>query len=257
MQTEAEAPGRGPRDVRDDGDGGGVELVAVTRAFGPVQALAGVSLHVPRGATVAVVGPSGCGKSTLLELVCGLQAPDAGTVSAPPAALMPQRDGLLPWLSALDNAALAMRVAGADRVAARAAAAEHFAHFGLEGFERARPRELSGGMRQRVAFVRTLLAGRPVLCLDEPFGALDALTRARMQAWLADALAREPRTVLLVTHDVEEAVLLGDAVVLLSGRPGRVVATLDVPLPHPRRRTDLAVVELRERALAALGEGGA
>jgi NitT/TauT family transport system ATP-binding protein len=177
-------------------------------------------------------------------------------VSAPPAALMPQRDGLLPWLTALDNAALALRVAGVSRTKARAAAHEHFAAFGLEGFERSRPRELSGGMRQRVAFLRTLLAGRPLLCLDEPFGALDALTRGQMQRWLEGALAREPRTVLMVTHDVEEAVLLADRVVLLSPRPGRVVETLEVGLPRPRARTDLAVVELRERALEILGESG-
>ena len=111
-------------------------------------------------------------------------------------------------------------------------------------------------MRQRVAFLRTLLAGRPLLCLDEPFAALDALTRAQAQTWLGEALAREPRTVLLVTHDVEEAVLLADRVVLLSPRPGPVVAELDVPLARPRARTDLAVVELRERALAALGVHG-
>jgi ABC-type nitrate/sulfonate/bicarbonate transport system ATPase subunit len=200
-----------------------------------------------------VVGPSGCGKSTLLELVCGLLEPDAGTLRSAPAALMPQRDGLLPWLSALDNAGLALRVAGRSRAEARAAAHGHFAAFGLDGFERARPAELSGGMRQRVAFLRTLLAGRPVLCLDEPFGALDALTRAQLQRWLAGALAREPRTVLLVTHDVEEAVLLADRIVLLSPRPGRVVAELDVPIEHPRARTDPQVVELRERALNALG----
>jgi ABC-type nitrate/sulfonate/bicarbonate transport system ATPase subunit len=232
----------------------GVALAGVVKAFGPVRALDGVSLRVPARHTVAVAGPSGCGKSTLLELVCGLQAPDAGRIESAPAALMPQRDGLLPWLSALDNAALAMRLRGTSRAAARDAAREHFAHFGLEGFERARPRELSGGMRQRVAFVRTLLAGRPVLCLDEPFGALDALTRQRMQEWLAAALAEEPRTVLLVTHDVEEAVLLADAIVLLSPRPGRVVDTLDVPLDRPRHRSDRGVVELRERALAALGD---
>jgi ABC-type nitrate/sulfonate/bicarbonate transport system ATPase subunit len=187
--------------------------------------------------------------------VCGLAEPDGGEVSAPPAALMPQRDALLPWLSALDNAALARRVAGDSRAAARARAHEHFAAFGLEGFERSRPGELSGGMRQRVAFLRTLLAGRPVLCLDEPFAALDALTRGQAQGWLANALAREPRTVLLVTHDVEEAVLLADRVALMSARPGRVVETLAVPLPRPRARTDLAVVELRERALSLLGAG--
>jgi NitT/TauT family transport system ATP-binding protein len=232
---------------------GGVALAGVRKAFGPVAALDGVDLRAEPGEVVAVVGPSGCGKSTLLELVCDLQAPDAGTVAAPPAALMPQRDGLLPWLSALDNAALARRVAGDSKRAARAAAHTHFDAFGLEGFERARPAELSGGMRQRVAFLRTLLAGRPVLCLDEPFGALDALTRAQAQGWLAQALAREPRTVLLVTHDVEEAVLLADRVVLLSPRPGRVVERLDVPLPRPRHRTEPAVQALRERALAALG----
>jgi NitT/TauT family transport system ATP-binding protein len=248
MRTEVEAPGVEPRDVS-----GGVAVAEVGKAFGAVRALDGVSLRAAPREVVAVVGPSGCGKSTLLELVCGLTEPDAGTVEAPPAALMPQRDGLLPWLSALDNAALALRVAGVGKAPARAAAHEHFAAFGLEGFEKARPRELSGGMRQRVAFLRTLLAGRPLLCLDEPFGALDALTRGQMQRWLGDALQREPRTVLLVTHDVEEAVLLADRIVLLSPRPGRVIATIDVALPRPRHRTDAELVALRERALTALG----
>jgi ABC-type nitrate/sulfonate/bicarbonate transport system ATPase subunit len=250
MRTRVEAPGVEPRAASEAG--GEVRLAGVRKAFGDVVALEDVSLRVGANETVAVVGPSGCGKSTLLELVCGLTTPDHGTVDAPPAALMPQRDGLLPWLSALDNAALAVRVAGAGKAEARARAHEHFASFGLEGFERTRPRELSGGMRQRVAFLRTLLAGRPVLCLDEPFGALDALTRGQMQRWLAGALEREPRTVLLVTHDVEEAVLLADRIVLLSPRPGRVVATLGVEIPRPRARTDLAVVELRERALKGL-----
>jgi ABC-type nitrate/sulfonate/bicarbonate transport system ATPase subunit len=254
MWTRVEAPGTEPRDLKEPG--GDVVLTGVSKAFGAVQALDGVSLRAGARDTVAVVGPSGCGKSTLLELVCGLASPDGGTVSSPPAALMPQRDGLLPWLSALDNAALARRALGEPKRAARAAAHEHFAAFGLEGFERARPGELSGGMRQRVAFLRTLLAGRSVLCLDEPFGALDALTRGQMQRWLADALTKEPRTVLLVTHDVEEAALLADRIVLLSPRPGRVVETIEVEIPRPRARTDLAVVELRERALRALGERG-
>src|SRR3954452_8604274 len=250
MWTRIEAPAPEPRAVSEPG---AVTLSAVAKSFGAVRALDGVSLHAGSRETVAIVGPSGCGKSTLLELVCGLAAPDAGTVDAPPAALMPQRDGLLPWLSALDNAGLARRVAGESRARARAAAHGHFAAFGLEGFERARPSELSGGMRQRVAFLRTLLAGRPGLCLDEPFGAPDALTRAQRQRWLAAALVREPRTVLLVTHDVEEAVLLADRIVLLSPRPGRVLTELSVELPRPRERTDPKVVELRERALRALG----
>src|SRR4051812_33470450 len=237
---------------RHEQAGDGVRLEHVTRRYGHVEALAGVSLRAADGEVVAVVGPSGCGKSTLLELVCGLQAPDRGRIEAPDAVLMPQHDLLLPWASALDNAALALRVRGVRRDEARRRAAPAFEEFGLAGFERAKPHELSGGMRQRVAFLRTLLAGAPLLCLDEPFGALDAISRADMQAWLAGALARDPRTVLLVTHDVEEAVVLADRVVVLSPRPGRVVAELEVAMPRPRRATDPEVVALRERALGAL-----
>ena len=254
MQTRLEAPAQEPRNVL--GPDGEIHLAGVSRAFArrnaaPVPALADVTLTVAAGETVAVVGPSGCGKTTLLELVCGLQRPDTGTVRAAPAVLMPQRDLLLPWLRAIDNAALALRVGGLSPAAARERAAPLFAAFGLEGFEGARPAELSGGMRQRVAFLRTLLSGKPVLCLDEPFASLDALTRREMQEWLAGALAREPRTVLLVTHDVEEAVLLADRVVVLSPRPGRVTARLDVPVARPRRPADPELAALRERALEA------
>jgi NitT/TauT family transport system ATP-binding protein len=217
-----------------------------------VRALSGVSLHAAAGELLAVVGPSGCGKSTLLELICGLQRPDEGVLACAPAVLMPQRDLLLPWLSALDNAALALRIAGLPRAQARARAAALFAELGLEGFEHAHASELSGGMRQRVAFLRTLLSGKRVLCLDEPFGALDAITRAEMQEWLAGALAREPRTVVLVTHDVEEAIVLADRVAVLSPRPGRVIEELEVELPRPRARTDATLIALRERALELL-----
>ena len=202
---------------------------------------------------VTVVGPSGCGKTTLLELICRLQAPDEGTVASAPAALMPQRDLLLPWLSAIDNAGLALRARGMSRDEARATAAPWLQRFGLAGFEGARPVTLSGGMRQRVSFLRSLLAGKPVLALDEPFAALDAITRAEMQGWLAHVLATEPRTVVLVTHDVEEAVLLGDRVLVMSARPGRVIRELAIPLERPRRRTDIEVVSLREQVLEALG----
>jgi NitT/TauT family transport system ATP-binding protein len=234
-----------------------VAVADVTRSFqtrrGRVDALAGMTLHAAQNEVVAVVGPSGCGKTTLLELICRLQAPDAGTVSAAPAALMPQRDLLLPWLSAVDNAALALRARGIPRDHARRQAAPWLERFGLAGFEQARPAELSGGMRQRVSFLRTVLAGKPVLALDEPFAALDAITRHEMQGWLGRVLESEPRTVVLVTHDVEEAVILADRVVVMSPRPGRAMAELDVTLPRPRRATDLAVVELREQAFRALG----
>jgi NitT/TauT family transport system ATP-binding protein len=230
-----------------------VDVVSASRSFGNVQALAQMSLRASRGEVVAVVGPSGCGKTTLLELICGLQSPDAGAVQSAPAALMPQRDLLLPWLSAIDNAGLALRARGTSRSEAREAAAPWLERFGLAGFERAHPSELSGGMRQRVSFLRTLLAGKPVLALDEPFAALDAITRSEMQGWLAHVLASEPRTVVLVTHDVEEAVVLADRVVVMSPRPGHVVAEIAVALTRPRKRTDPAVVALRERALEALG----
>jgi ABC-type nitrate/sulfonate/bicarbonate transport system ATPase subunit len=240
-----------------------VTLRGVARRFGDVTALAHLDLHIAPGEILAVVGPSGCGKSTLLELVAGLLRPDAGTleISGSPkpldaCALMPQRDLLLPWRDALGNAALALECAGVPAAEARGRAAPLFERFGLAEFEHARPAELSGGMRQRVAFIRTILPGRPVLLLDEPFAALDAITRQALQQWLSDALAEDPRTVLLVTHDVEEAVYLADRVAVLSPRPGRVVAEIAVDRPHPRDRraavTDPELARLRERALEAL-----
>src|SRR3954464_13517362 len=160
MQTRLQAPAQEPRNVL--GPSGEIHLAGISRAFArrgapPVPALADVSLDVAAGGSGALVGPSGCGKTTLLELVCALQAPDAGTVAAAPAVLMPQRDLLLPWLNAIDNAALALRVSGTSRAQARERAHPLFAAFGLEGFERARPDELRGGKRQRGAFLRTLL----------------------------------------------------------------------------------------------------
>jgi NitT/TauT family transport system ATP-binding protein len=248
-----EAPVKEPRDLQGPN---GVLVQNASRTFTgrrEIQALAGMTLRAAPGEVVAVVGPSGCGKTTLLELICGLQAPDAGSVRTQPAVLMPQRDLLLPWLSALDNASLALRARGVGREQARIAAAPWFERFGLDGFEQARPNELSGGMRQRVSFLRSLLAGKPVLALDEPFAALDAITRAEMQGWLAHILELESRTVVLVTHDVEEAVLLGDRVVVMSPRPGHAVAEIEVATPRPRRRSDPQIVALREQALNALG----
>jgi NitT/TauT family transport system ATP-binding protein len=215
------------------------QLNRVARRFGEVVALEDLSLTVERGEVVALVGPSGCGKSTLLELLAGLQEPDDGSVTAEPAAYMPQRDLLLPWRSALANAALALECAGVRKADARREAQPLFDRFGLGGFEGARPHELSGGMRQRVALARTFLAGRQLLLLDEPFASLDQITRGSLQEWLADALREEPRTVVLVTHDVQEALYLADRVAIMSPRPGSVVAEIAVPItrPRPRRAT--------------------
>jgi ABC-type nitrate/sulfonate/bicarbonate transport system ATPase subunit len=246
-----------------------VSIRGLGHAYAELQTIARLDLEVPDRGVVGLVGPSGCGKSTLLELMCGLAEPSAGTVEVEgrdgaaerlaSCAFMPQRDALLPWYSALDNAALALRNRGAGRDEARAEAGELFERFGLAGFERARPGELSGGMRQRVAFLRTLVAGKPVLALDEPFAALDAITRAEMQAWLAAALRTDPRTVVLVTHDVEEALYLSDRVAVLSARPARIVAELPSPAPRAADR-DAAVtspefVAAREQAMAALRKG--
>ena len=247
-----------------------IELSGVARRFAgaggrrsrPVSALEGLDLAIAPGEVVAVVGPSGCGKSTMLELVAGLQEPDAGRVAVEGAAdaasrratcaYMPQRDLLLPWRDALGNAALALECQGLGRAEARRRAEPLFERFGLAEFERSRPAELSGGMRQRVAFLRTLLPGRPLLLLDEPFGALDAITRADLQEWLAGMLTEQPRTVLLVTHDVEEAVFLADRVIVLSARPGRTIAEFEVDLPRPRSVTDPELAALRAEALEAL-----
>jgi len=252
-----EAPEKELRDLKGPD---AIRVQGVSRSFGAarreVQALAEMSLRAAYGEIVAVVGPSGCGKTTLLEMICGLQAPDAGSIASAPAALMPQRDALLPWCSAIDNACLALRARGMRKAQARAVAAPWLERFSLGEFRHARPAQLSGGMRQRVSFLRSLLAGKPVLALDEPFASLDAITRQEMQGWLSHVLASEQRTVVLVTHDVEEAVVLADRLVVMSPRPGRAVAELEIELPRPRRRTDGEVVALRERALEALGVGG-
>jgi NitT/TauT family transport system ATP-binding protein len=229
-------------------DRSAIRVSHVSHRYAELEVLRDVSLNVEAGERVGLVGPSGCGKSTLLGLVAGLEPPTEGAVQAPPAALMPQKDLLLPWRTALDNAGIALENAGEPRRRARTAARALFARFDLEAFAGARTWELSGGMRQRVAFVRTLLAGTPVLLLDEPFGALDAITRGELQDWLCDALRDEPRTTLLVTHDVEEALVVCDRVLALSARPGSVV--LEAPGRLARSSPDLPAA--RERILQAL-----
>jgi ABC-type nitrate/sulfonate/bicarbonate transport system ATPase subunit len=223
-----------------------------------VTALEHFDLRIADGERVALVGPSGCGKSTLLSLVAGLLPPDAGTADVRrEVALMPQHDLLVPWRSALRNAALALEAQGVPRGEATERARPLFERFGLAGFEQARTWELSGGMRQRVAFLRTILTGRPLLALDEPFGALDAITRGEMHEWLEQALAAEPRTLLLVTHDIEEALTLAGRVVLITPRPGRVAGELIVDrpegMPRPVWTTSPEFSRLKARALAVLG----
>jgi ABC-type nitrate/sulfonate/bicarbonate transport system ATPase subunit len=231
----------------------------------PVDAVQDVDLEVAAGELVALVGPSGCGKSTLLRVLAGLTVPTAGgalvgdedVIGRPGAvAYQPQRDLLMPWRRVIANATLGAEVAGVARADAQQRAVELLERFGLQGFERAWPATLSGGMRQRVALLRTFLVPRPVLLLDEPLGALDALTRREMQSWLQSVWQADGRTVLLVTHDTSEAVLLADRVVVMSPRPGRIVCDLPVPLPRPRDAAQVVepdFVALQRELLQALG----
>jgi ABC-type nitrate/sulfonate/bicarbonate transport system ATPase subunit len=248
-----------------DGAASGIDVSQVEMRFGELHVLREIALTVEPRTVVGLVGPSGCGKSTLLEVIAGLGEPTAGTVTVGGAAtaagrleqcaLMPQSDLLMPWRDALGNAAVALENAGAGRSRARAEATPLFGRLGLEGFERSRTWELSGGMRQRVAFARTLLAGKPVLLLDEPFGALDAITRAELQDWLRAALRDEPRTTVLVTHDVEEALLVCDRVVVMSPRPGRIVLDLAAGFGGGERSRAIAApafLAAQGRALEAL-----
>ncbi|MCB0862597.1 MAG: ABC transporter ATP-binding protein [Solirubrobacterales bacterium] len=247
-----------------------VSARGLTHRFGSLEVLGSLDLEIAEGEVLALAGVSGSGKSTLLEIVGGLLAQSSGEVEVAgqgdaagrlrSCAWMPQRDCLLPWYSALDNAALALVNQGISKRDARNAAAGRFEHFGLEGFESARPDELSGGMRQRVTFIRTLVSGKPVLLLDEPLAALDAITRAELQEWLGPVLAESGSTVLLVTHDVEEAIYLADRVAVLSPRPGNINSILGGARGSIGRREEVvsspAFNLTRQELLRLLGKGG-
>lgn len=233
----------------------------VTKDFsspkGEVEVLDGVSFDVQRGTLTAILGPSGCGKTTLMKILAGILIPDDGHISTNASnadlrdqiAYMPQSDSLLPWRTALDNAMLSSQIGGLDRSEARTEAQSLLSRFGLRGFEKAYPSELSGGMKQRLTLIRTFLAHREILLLDEPLGSLDALTRTDMQEWLLGVWEQLGKTVLLVTHDVEEAAVLSDKLILLSHRPASVRQEYRIDLPRPRDRTDNALVDLRANIL--------
>jgi ABC-type nitrate/sulfonate/bicarbonate transport system ATPase subunit len=261
-ETASRAAGRRPPHL---------QLVNVWKRFGTngheTVAVRNIDLAIQPGEFVTLIGPSGCGKSTLFNMIAGLVAPDgdgsillSGRVQQDygllgKVAFMPQRDLLFPWRTVLDNATLALEVEGVSRKAARAKAEALFPEFGLEGFEKHYPHQLSGGMRQRVAMMRTFLFERDLVLLDEPFGALDALTRAMMQRWLLDVWARHRRTVLFITHDIEEAIFLGDRVVVMTARPGTVKCEEPIDLPRPRdasATTTPEFVAIKRRLLAVI-----
>ena len=239
--------------------GGSVQLRAVTKVFGrgssAVRALDQISLRVPQGEFTCLIGASGCGKSTLLSLVAGLEQPTSGAVSVSGrVALMFQEPALFPWLSAAGNVEVALRARGIGRAERRQRTAELIEAVHLGGFGGKRPHELSGGMRQRVALARALAQDADVLLMDEPFGALDAMTRDLLHDELDRVRAGRELTIVFVTHNVREAVRLGDRVVVLSSRPGRVVDEFAVPIERPRRIDSAPVAELAARITDRLRE---
>lgn len=209
-------------------------------------ALAPVTLAVPAGAFVSIIGPSGCGKSTLFNIIAGLLPPSNGQVRIDGEDItgcigrvgyMLQKDLLLPWRTVLDNVILGMEIRGVPAAESRAKALPYLQRYGLGGFEHRFPRVLSGGMRQRAALLRTLLIDTDVILLDEPFGALDAQTKQHMQEWLLQIWADFGKTVIFVTHDVDEAIYLSDQVFVMGTRPGRVIEQIEVGLDRPRPRS--------------------
>ncbi|HEX2912049.1 MAG TPA: ABC transporter ATP-binding protein [Chloroflexia bacterium] len=242
-----------------------LKLQGLNKRFGELEVLRDISLEAGPGEFVTLLGPSGSGKSTLFNILAGLEKAESGQIWLDDStaglkgkfAYMPQRDALLPWRSILDNVILGAELQGKSKKAARSEALALFPEFGLEGFEKSYPFELSGGMRQRAALLRTVLTHRPVLLLDEPFGALDALTRSNLQTWLLQLQAHLHRTILFITHDVEEALLLSDRIYVMSQRPARVVLVQEVTLPQPRSVTSPEFVACKAGLLAALKSTGA
>lgn len=230
-----------------------------------VNVLNDISLDLLEGEFLTVIGPSGCGKSTLLNVMCGLEEPDEGEIRLHGrlgadrlghVGYMPQRDLLLPWRKMLDNIVLGPEVMGRDLAETRRRARDLLPLFGLEGFEDSYPHELSGGMRQRAALMRTFLCEQEIVLLDEPLGALDALTRRVMRDWLLEVWAQFGQSLVFVTHDVDEAVFLSDRIYVLSARPARVLKDLRIALPRPRSEdlVDMPVfARYRAEILQALG----
>ncbi len=225
--------------------------------------LADINLSVEEGEFICIIGPSGCGKTTLFNILVGLDRPDEGeiilkeeyiTCTRGHIAYMPQKDLLFPWRTIIENLLLGVEISRGDLKAARKEAEDLIPLFGLEGFADSYPDQLSGGMRQRAALLRTVLTHHDILALDEPFGALDALTRSKMQEWILSIQAELNKTILFVTHDIEEAITLADRVIVLNGRPSTITKELKVELPYPRQKTDQKFIEYKEELLERLSD---
>jgi ABC-type nitrate/sulfonate/bicarbonate transport system ATPase subunit len=267
----------GPRDGQSpSGTQAAIEVRGVSKSFTDhqtndqrIEALQDVNMYAAPGELISIIGPSGCGKSTLFSLIAGLDTPDSGLIltdiggreeDGNSVAYMPQEDLMFPWRSVLRNITLPLEIRGVPKDEAIRQARSQMDIFGLQGFENSYPFHLSGGMRQRAALFRTVIQDRPILLLDEPFAALDSFTRTDMQLFLLDIWERFNRTIILITHDVQEAIFVSDRVYVMSHRPGRMVKALTIPLPRPRRIGDAitssAFAELETELLALLGRAG-
>jgi ABC-type nitrate/sulfonate/bicarbonate transport system ATPase subunit len=236
-----------------------IEVLGVSKLFRregrEIVAMERTDLFIEEGRFVSIIGPSGCGKSTLFNIIAGLMPPSSGKVMADGRNIvgktgyvgyMLQKDMLLPWRTILDNIILGMEIRGVPREEAVQRALPLMERYGLKGFENHYPKELSGGMRQRAALLRTLLYDRDIILLDEPFGALDAQTRLMMQNWLLQIWEDFRKTVLFVTHDIDEAIYLSDDIYVFTARPGRIKAKVTVPMPRPRTHQDMTTPQFAE-----------
>ena len=247
-----------------------IEVEKISKSFpaenGERKVLDNISFQANTGEFVSIIGPSGCGKSTLLHIIAGIDQANNGIIKIDGdekakrlgnVGYMQQKDLLFPWRTVLDNVILGLELKGIARPVARQRALEHMEEFGLKGFENQYPFVLSGGMRQRASFLRSVLLHQGIMLLDEPFGALDALTRHQMQEWLVNLWCKLGNTIVLVTHDTDEALLLSDKVYVMSARPARIVMSLNVDLPRPRTHatvTEPEFAKLKSKLLAQLHE---
>ncbi|WP_369901216.1 ABC transporter ATP-binding protein [Bacillus manliponensis] len=232
----------------------GLQIKDVTKEFDGKNVLEKISTHIEEGEFVSFVGPSGCGKSTLLNIIAGIEIANKGDVryenhsilGQDVVSYMPQQDLLLPWRSALQNIVLPLEIDGMPKKERIAAGMEVLEQFELAEYAEHYPDALSGGMRQRISFLRTHLCDKPIMLLDEPFGKLDAFTKMEVHNWLLHSWQQEKQTIVMVTHDLDEAILLSDRVFILSQRPATIVGEINVNLPRPRTMDMLTSIQLKE-----------
>ncbi|SES89967.1 ABC-type nitrate/sulfonate/bicarbonate transport system, ATPase component [Natronincola peptidivorans] len=241
-----------------------LEIIEVTKYFDALYTLENISLSLEKNQFISILGPSGSGKSTLFNIIAGIEKADHGKIliegrdyTGKPGRVsyMHQKDLLLPWKTILENVSMPLIIKGTEKKDAKKQAEPYFHLFGLEGFENHYPHQLSGGMRQRAALLRTYLFSQDIMLLDEPFGGLDAITKRKMQQWLLSVLEDLKASILFITHDIDEAIFLSDRIYILSERPAKIKEIVDVTIPRPRDHTTFtceAFVRLKEKILAIL-----